>query len=86
MKPFIVRGCIAASVPPAIMASASPYFIARKASPIACVEVEHAVTTGRHGPFALNFIAILPEAILLIIIGMKKGEMFLSVNIFSHCS
>jgi len=42
---------VAISPPPAMMTSASPYWIVRMPSPMACVEVVQAVTTPRFGPF-----------------------------------
>ena len=74
-KPPSPSGLTAASEPPAIMASAWPYLIARKASPTAWVLVEHAETTGRQGPCALKRMAMLPAPTLEISIGMKWGEM-----------
>ena len=41
---------IAASVPPATMTSASPSWMSRVASPMACAPVEQAVTTEWFGP------------------------------------
>jgi hypothetical protein len=43
---------VAISPPPATITSASPYWMVRMPSPIACVEVVHAVTTPRFGPFS----------------------------------
>ena len=60
--------------------------MAWKASPTAWVDVAQAVTTGNDGPFALYFIATFPDAIFAIIMGIKNGDIFLSLNIFSHCS
>ena len=42
---------VAISPPPAMMTSASPYWIERMPRPMACVEVVQAVTTPRFGPF-----------------------------------
>ena len=47
-----------------------PPTMARNASPTAWAEVAQAVTTGRVGPFALWRIAMLPEAMLGIIIAI----------------
>ncbi len=82
-KPAIPRGMMAASEPPAMMASAYPCLIARKASPIVCVEVAQAVTTGRHGPQALLRMAILPAAIFDIMVGMKSGETHFAPSLMS---
>jgi hypothetical protein len=43
-KPAMARPVIAASAPPATIASASPSAIRRKLSPIACAEDAHADT------------------------------------------
>ena len=43
-KPPIAIGVTVASEPPVIMTSASPYWIVRNASPIACALVAHADT------------------------------------------
>ena len=43
-KPPIAIGVTVASAPPVIMMSASPYWMARNASPIACALVAHADT------------------------------------------
>ncbi len=61
------------SVPPAIMASASPVRIRRKASPMEWVPVAHAVTAQELGPFAPVFIETCPEARFIITMGMKNG-------------
>ena len=74
-KPPSPRGVTAASEPPAMMASACPYLMARKASPTAWVLVEHAETTGKQGPWALKRMAMLPAPMLLMSMGMKWGEM-----------
>ena len=66
-------GEIALSAPPATMISASPYWIARKASPIQCVPVAHAVTTLVHFPFAPVAIETFPAAIFEIISGTISG-------------
>ena len=51
-KPAMASGVITASVPPAIMASASPAWISRKASPTACSPVVQAVAGEVLGPRA----------------------------------
>jgi hypothetical protein len=43
-KPPIAIGVTVASAPPVMMMSASPYWMQRKASPIACALVAHADT------------------------------------------
>ena len=43
---------VAISPPPAITTSASPYWMVRMPSPMACVEVVQAVTTPRFGPLS----------------------------------
>ena len=64
----------AASVPPATTTSASPRWIMRSASPIACAPVAHAEATEKPGPWAPRRMAIVPAAALGIIIGTKCGE------------
>ena len=49
-NPAIPSSQIAASAPPATITSASPCWISRDPSPIACAPVEHAVTTEWFGP------------------------------------
>jgi len=39
-----------------------------------CVEVVQAVTIARFGPLRPNMIDRLPEIILMIVLGMKNGE------------
>ena len=43
-NPPIDIGVMAASVPPVIITSASPYWMMRKASPMACADVAQADT------------------------------------------
>ncbi len=63
-----------ASAPPAIMTSASPYWMVRRASPNEWVEVAQALMTVKQGPAKLYSMATMPLAMLLIMAGMKKGE------------
>ena len=72
-KPAIPIGAIDPSVPPEIMTSASPYWIALNASPIELVPVAHAVTTFMFLPFNPNAILTLPAAIFVIISGTSIG-------------
>ena len=65
---------MAASAPPAIMASASPRSMMRKASPMECAEVVQAVAVASLGPRAPNLIDTCPAARLTIDPGMKKGD------------
>ncbi len=60
------------------MTSASPYSISREASPILCVPVVQAVTIAKLGPFKPYLIDRLPEIILMIEEGTKKGEIRLA--------
>src|SRR5678816_926612 len=64
-----------ASEPPARNTSASPNLISRHDSPMALFDVAQAVTMQRLGPFNPNSIEIKPLAMLLINMGMVKGEM-----------
>ena len=66
---------VAISPPPAIITSASPYWMRRIASPMACVEVVHAVTVARFGPVSLKLIETWPEIMLMMLPGTKNGEM-----------
>ena len=50
LNPAIPSSQIAASAPPATITSASPSWISRVPSPIACAPVEQAVTTAWFGP------------------------------------
>ena len=68
------RPTSAASVPPATIASTSPRWIIRAASPIECAPVEHADAIEKPGPCRPRRIAICPAAALGIIIGTKSGE------------
>src|SRR6185369_5456475 len=67
-------GVIAASDPPAIIASASPRLMISNDSPMACADAEHAVHVAMFGPFAPNRIDTCPDARLMIAEGMKNGE------------
>src|SRR5438034_8422221 len=73
-KPAIVSGMMMASAPPAIMTSASPRWMSRRASPIAWLPVAQAVMTAEFGPFAPKRIDTSPDAMFTIIIGMKNGD------------
>ena len=64
--------CIGASVPPVIIASASPRCMILNASPIEFVPVAH-VTVEPFGPFAPKSIDTWPVAISGINIGTKNG-------------
>lgn len=48
--------------------------MARMASPTALVLVAQAVVTGKQGPVAWKRMAMLPAAMLAIIMGMKWGD------------
>ena len=69
-KPPTAVGVCAISAPPAIMTSASPYWIVRMPMPIAWVEVVQAVMTARFGPVIPNMIERWPEIMLTIEAGM----------------
>src|SRR2546427_1441673 len=73
-KPAMVSGTTMASAPPAIITSASPRWIRRKASPSAWLPVAQAVTTAEFGPLAPKRIETSPDAMLTMSIGMKNGE------------
>ena len=67
----------AASAPPAIITSASPYLIILEASPIAWAPVEQAVTTEWFGPLNPYLILTCPDNKLINAEGIKKGLIFL---------
>jgi hypothetical protein len=73
-NPAMVSGTIMASAPPAIITSASSRWMRRNASPIAWLPVAHAVTTEELGPFAPKRIDTRPDAMLMMSIGMTKGD------------
>src|SRR6188768_3032704 len=73
-KPPTPIGVIAASEPPAIMTSASPREITRKASPTACAPDEHAVHGAEFGPRAPKRMETWPAARLMMLDGIKNGE------------
>ena len=74
LKAAMHRPVSAASVPPQTTTSASPRWITRSASPIACEPVAQAEASEKPGPWAPSRIAIVPAAALGIIIGTKCGE------------
>src|SRR5688572_9434519 len=61
-KPPTLIGVIAASDPPAIIASASPRLMISYDSPTACADAEQAVHVARLGPLAPKRIDTCPEA------------------------
>ena len=69
-KPPTAVGVVAYSAPPQIIASASPYWIMRYASPMLCVAVVQAVTAAMFGPFAPVMIDSWPETMLTMVLGM----------------
>ena len=73
-KPASPIAEIDASAPPARNISASPNLIIRQASPILLLAVAHAVTIDILGPQSPYSIEMRPLAILLIIIGIVKGD------------
>ena len=73
-KPPIASGVTVDSAPPQTIMSASPYSIIRAPSPMACRPVVQAVTTAIFGPFMPYMIERLPEIMLMMVLGMKNGE------------
>src|SRR5215470_19021538 len=69
-------GVTAASDPPQIMTSASPRAITRNASPTAWAPDEQAVHGAELGPRAPNRIETCPAARLMMLDGIKKGDIF----------
>jgi len=74
LNPAIPKGVIAASTPPAIMASAWPSLTRRNAMPIALAPAAQAVTGQLMGPLAPYRMEICPAARLGRTAGMVKGE------------
>ena len=72
-KPPTPSGVIAASEPPAIIATASPRWIRRNESPTAWAPLVQAVAVAELGPLAPLRIETQPEARLTITAGMKNG-------------
>jgi len=70
----MASGVTVDSAPPQTMASASPYWIMRMPMPMAWRPVVQAVTTAMFGPFRPNMMDRLPEIMLLIVPGMKNGD------------
>ena len=64
----------AASLPPLIITSASPYWIVRKAWPIELAALAQAVTMHSLGPRSPHWIDTWPLAELAISLGMVKAE------------
>src|SRR6478752_1390408 len=73
-KPPTAVPTVEYSAPPAIITSASPYWIMRIARPMLCVAVVHAVTQAMFGPLRPSMIERLPDAMLTIELGTKNGE------------
>ena len=73
VKPATPRGQMLASVPPAAITSASPYWMLRMASPMELVPVAQAVTTLMLFPFKPNIMETLPAAMFEIIRGTIRG-------------
>ena len=71
MNPATLLFVMAASVPPEMTTSAYPCFMTLYASPRALVPDAHAETAGSAAPLQPYLIAIVPAAMLGIIIGMK---------------
>ena len=71
-KPPRLIGVMAASEPPAIIASASPRLMISNDSPIACADAEHAVHVARFGPLAPNRIDTCPAARLMMADGNEE--------------
>ena len=72
-KPERPQGRMEASEPPQMMASASPNLMMRQASPMLLLEVAQAVVMHMFGPMKPNSVAIMPVAMFVIIMGMRKG-------------
>ena len=73
-NPPTPMGVMAASVPPAIITSASPYLMTRAASPMECALVVQAVQVASFGPLALLRMLTCPAARFTMAAGIKNGE------------
>ena len=73
-NPAMPTGTMQASLPPVSMTSASPNLMMRQASPMQWLAVAQAVTMAMFGPRRPCSIEMKPLAILLIIIGIMKGD------------
>src|SRR3990167_11028391 len=73
-KPPTPKWVIELSVPPASIISASPYWIIRKASPMAFEPEAQAVVTQEFGPFRPKSIETCPAASFTIISGTRSEE------------
>ena len=73
-NPPTARGVMTASVPPQIMASASPRLMISKESPMLWLPVAQAVQAARLGPLAPKRMETWPAARLTMRPTMKKGE------------
>ena len=73
-NPPTANGVMAASAAPQIMASASPRWMMRKESPMACAPEEQAVQVAVLGPLAPWRMETCPAARLMMQEGMKNGE------------
>src|SRR5205814_3171328 len=71
-KPATLIGQMAASLPPAIIASASQRLMISYASPMAWADAEQAVQVAELGPLAPKRIETWPEARLMMAEGMKN--------------
>src|SRR4029077_3963854 len=72
-NPLTPTALVAASLPPAIITSASPRWMRRNESPTACALVVQAVQVAEFGPLAPVRIEIQPEARFTMAPGMKNG-------------
>ena len=79
-KPPRPSGVVAYSEPPASITSASPCSMVLADKPIQWVEVAHAVTTERLGPVIFCKILALPETMLIMLPGIKKGDIHIIGN------
>lgn len=74
LNPETPVGRMVASAPPQTMTSASPNFMMRQASPMLWLEVAQAVTMDMFGPPNPYSMEMRPEAMLLIMYGIMKGD------------
>ncbi len=74
LNPATPVGRMVASAPPQTITSASPNFMMRQASPMLWLEVAQAVTMDMFGPPRPYSMEMRPEAMLLIMYGIMKGD------------
>ena len=85
-NPAIGVFATAASVPPANMTSASPYWMVLVARPMALFPEAQAVTSASTGPMRPKLMETWPAAMLAIIIGAAKGFTLVGPLVSMRCT